>query len=151
MTDQALGVASAETPTTKQRLFVRYLTAILIDLLVLNLFVEYWQHVTIDSFSLSLLAAVLLQVLLKLTLTLEHRVGGYFSSKSGALWKSLRIFSAWLILFGSKFVMLGAIKLAFGDEVRFSGPLHGVVAFIVVVVTMLVAEELVVRFYRRLD
>jgi len=151
MTDQALGVASAETPTTKQRLFVRYLTAILIDLLVLNLFVEYWQHVTIDSFSMSLLAAVLLQVLLKLTLTLEHRVGGYFSSKSGAFWKSLRIFSAWLILFGSKFVMLGAIKLAFGDEVRFGGPLHGVVAFIVVVVTMLVAEELVVRFYRRLD
>jgi hypothetical protein len=151
MTDQTLEVASAETPTTRQRLFVRYLTAILIDLLVLNLFVEFWQHVAIDSFSVSLLAAILLQVLLKLTLSLEHWVAGYFTARTGGLWKFLRIFSAWLILFGSKFVMLGAINFAFGDAVFFGGPLHGVVAFIVVVVAMLVAEELVVRFYRRLD
>jgi hypothetical protein len=150
MADQTLEVASAETPTTKQRLFVRYLTAILIDLLVLNLFVEYWQHVVIDSFSVSLLAAVLLQVLLKLTLSLEHWVAGFFTARTGPVWKFLRIFSAWLILFGSKFVMLGAINFAFGDAVVFGGPLHGVVAFIVVVVAMLVAEELVVRFYRRL-
>ena len=151
MTDQTLGVASAETPTTRQRLFVRYLMAILIDLLVLNLFVEHWQHVRVDSFTVSLLAAVLLQVLLKLTLSLEHWVAGYFSGRTGAAWKALRIFSAWLILFSSKFVMLGAIYFAFGDAVSFSGPLHGVVAFIVVVVAMLVAEEAVVRIYQRLD
>ena len=57
------------------------------------------------------------------------------------------VVTAWLILFGSKFVMLGAINYAFGDRVLFTGPLHGVVAFILVVVVMLVAEELAVRFY----
>ena len=34
------GVASAEIPSNRQRLFLRYFTAILIDLVVLNLF-EY--------------------------------------------------------------------------------------------------------------
>jgi hypothetical protein len=41
--------------------------------------------------------------------------------------------------------------MAFGDNVRFSGPLHGIIPLIVVVVTMLVAEEAIVRLYRRLS
>ena len=63
----------------------------------------------------------------------------------------MRFVSAWAILFLSKFVILGAINFAFGDSIIFSGPLHGVVAFIVVVVVMLVAEESIVRFYNRLS
>jgi hypothetical protein len=46
--------------------------------------------------------------------------------------------------------MLGAIDFAFGDDVLFTGPLHGVVSFIVVVMVMLAAEEGAVRIYRRL-
>ena len=65
--------------------------------------------VTIDSFTVSLLVAVLLQVLLKLTLTLEHRVAEYFNARTGPTARALRYFSAWLILFGSKFVMLGPL------------------------------------------
>jgi len=150
MTREVPGIALADLPSNNQRLFVRYLMATLIDLTVLNLFDEYWQHVTVDSFTISILAAILLQVLLKATLALEHRVAGFFNDKSGAVAKFLRYFTAWLILFGSKFVMLGAIDLAFGDDVEFGGPVHGVVAFIVVVVVMLAAEEMVARFYRRL-
>ena len=62
----------------------------------------------------------------------------------------MRYVSAWLILFLSKFVILGAVNFAFGDDIVFSGPYHGVVVFIVIIVVMLVAEELMVRFYRRL-
>jgi hypothetical protein len=150
MAEEIRGVALTEVPTNSQRLFVRYLMAVLIDLTVLNLFEEYWRHVTVDSFTISILAAVLLQVLLKATLALEHRVAAYFNTKSGALAKFFRFFTAWLILFGSKFVMLGAIDIAFGDDVEFAGPLHGMVAFIIVVVVMLAAEEIVARFYRKL-
>jgi hypothetical protein len=150
MTEEIRGVALTEVPTNSQRLFVRYLMATLIDLTVLNLFDEYWRHVIVDSFTVSILAAVLLQVLLKATLALEHKVAAYFNAKSGAIAKFLRFFTAWLILFGSKFVMLGAIDFAFGDEVAFAGPLHGVVAFIIVVAVMLAAEEITVRIYRRL-
>ncbi len=148
MTEEIRGVALTEVPTNSQRLFIRYLMATLIDLTVLNLFDEYWSAVEVGSFTISILAAIILQVLLKATLALEHRVGAFFSSKSGAMARFLRFFCAWLILFGSKFVMLGVIDFAFGDAVLFIGPLHGVVAFIVVVVVMLAAEELTVRFYR---
>ena len=146
----ALDVASAELPSTRQRLFNRIFSAALLDLAVLGLFAEHWQHVRIDSFTITLLAAVLMQILLKLTLALEHRVGSYFAGKPGAAMKFARLFTAWLILFGSKFVILGAIAFVFRDQVHFGGPFHGVLAFIVVVVVMLALEELIVRFYRRL-
>lgn len=150
MSESILAPESAQTLSNKQRIFVRYFTAILIDLVVLNLFVEYWPHVEIDSFTVSLLAAVLLQILLRLTLVIEHRIGEFFKARPGGMAKFLRIFSAWLVLFGSKFVILAAINLAFGDDVTFGGPLHGIAAFIAVVVVMLVAEEAIVRVYHRL-
>jgi len=150
MKAEALLPASAEGPTDSQRLFVRYFTAILIDLLVLNLFVEYSSKVSVDSFTTSLLAAILLQILLKVTIAIEHRVGAYFKSKPGKLMTFLRYFCAWLVLFGSKFVILEALSFAFGDKVRFEGRFHGLLTLIVVVVVMLVAEEVIVRIYRGL-
>jgi len=150
MTEEIPGIALTEAMNNSQRLFVRYLVAVLIDLTVLNLFDEFWELVTVDPFSVSVLAAVLLQVLLKATLALEHKVAAWFNTKSGGFARFMRFFTAWLILFGSKFVMLGAIDFAFGDDVSFAGPLHGVVSFIVVVMVMLAAEEVAVRIYRRL-
>lgn len=150
MSEEIQGIALTEDVRNSQRLFVRYLVAVLIDLTVLNLFDEFWDLVTISPFSVSVLAAILLQVLLKATLVLEHKVAAYFNAKSGGFARFMRFFTAWLILFGSKFVMLGAIDLAFGDDVLFTGPLHGVVSFIVVVMVMLVAEEITVRIYRHL-
>lgn len=150
MTEEIPGVASTEVPSDSQRMYNRYLTATLIDLTVLNLCEEFWDWVIIESFVISLFTALLLQVLLKATLTLEHKVAGVFEGRSGGMARFLRFFCAWLILFGSKFVMLGAVDFAFGDAVAFEGPLHGVVAFIGVVVLMLVAEELAVRVYHRL-
>lgn len=150
MSEEIQGIALTEEIKNSQRLFVRYLVAVLIDLTVLNLFDEFWDLVTIDPFSVSVLAAILLQVLLKATLVLEHKVAAYFNAKTGGFARFMRFFTAWLILFGSKFVMLGAIDFAFGDDVSFGGPLHGVVSFIVVVMAMLAAEEITVRIYRRL-
>lgn len=132
----------------KQKLYFRYFTAILIDLTVLNLFDEYWDLVQINSFTISLLTAILLQILLVITLKIEHRIGDYFKSKEGTIAKILRYFSAWLVLFGSKFVILEAIDFAFGDKVLFKGPFHGIIAFIVVVVVMLLTEALVSRIIK---
>ena len=150
MSKEEIDPSVAGTFNTKQQLFVRYFTAILIDLTVLNLFDEYWDLVIIDSFTISMFAAILLQVLLKVTMKIEHHLAEYFKSKPGIMAKFMRYFSAWLVLFGSKFVILEAVNLAFGDRVLFSGPLHGIVAFIVVLVVMLTAELLVVRFNKSL-
>ncbi len=62
----------------------------------------------------------------------------------------MRFFTAWLILFGSKFVILEALVLALGDRLKFGGPLHGVVVLIAVVVAMLAAEVILVKLYRRM-
>ncbi len=59
------------TPSFKQRVFMRYFTAILVDLVVLLLFAEYWEHVYVSSFTIALLAAVLLQILLKVTIVMR--------------------------------------------------------------------------------
>lgn len=141
---------SAKMPSTRQRLFLRYFTAILIDLTVLNLFDEFSAKVTVSSFSVSLAAAVLLQVLLKATMAVEHRVAAFFNARPGKASRVMRFFAAWLVLFGSKFVILEAISFTFGDKVLFSGAFHGLITLIVVLLVMLLAEELVVRFYRRL-
>ena len=139
------------TPSLKQRAYLRYFTATLVDLLVLGLFAEYWEHVVVTSFTIMLLAAVLLQILLKLTLVLEHHVAAFFNARPGGFNKFMRYFTAWLILFGSKFAILEALALALGDRLRFGGPLHGVVVLIAVVVAMLVVEAVLVKFYRSLD
>jgi hypothetical protein len=150
MTTEALNPAAIETPTNRQRLFVRYFTAILVDLVVLNLFAEYSGKVVIDTFTTSLLAAVLLQILLQITIAIEHRVAAYFKARPGALMKFMRYFTAWLILFGSKFVILEALAAAFGNKLQFLGAFHGVIVLIVVIVVMLVAEWIPVWIYRRL-
>jgi len=138
------------TPSPKQRAFLRYFTATLVDLVVLGLFAEYWDWVSASSFTIMLIAAVLLQILLKVTIVIEHKVAAYYNARPGGFNKFLRFFMAWVVLFGSKFVILEALALALGDRLKFSGPFHGIVALIVVVVVMLVVEALLVKLYRRL-
>jgi hypothetical protein len=140
--------ATAEMPTDRQRLIMRYIFGVLINLVVLNLFDEYSDSVTVASFSWSLLAAILLQVLLKATIAIEHQVAEFFNGRPGPFNKFMRFFGAWLVLFGSKFVFLEVITFVFGDKVRFEGMLHGVVPLIIVVVVMVIAEEVIVRFVR---
>jgi len=55
------------------------------------------------------------------------------------------------VLFGSKFVILEAVNIAFGDSVSFLGPVHGIVAFIAVIIVMLVAEITVIKFNKFLN
>jgi hypothetical protein len=147
---QILKKQLVEPMSNHQQFFIKLILAVLVDLVVLGLFNEFWEYVVIDSFSLALVAALLLQVLLKLTIVFEHRVGKYFTKKSGILPKVLRFFSAWAILFFSKLIILGAINYLFGEHVQFLGPWHGVIAFIVVVIGILVAEGIIGKIYKSL-
>jgi hypothetical protein len=140
--------ATAEMPTDRQRLIMRYLFGVLIDLVVLGLFNEFSNSVTVASFSWTLLAAILLQALLKATIAIEHYVAEYFNARQGSFMKVMRFVGAWLVLFLSKFVIMEVITFVFGDKVRFEGMLHGVVPLIIVVTVMVVAEEVIVRFVR---
>jgi hypothetical protein len=142
--------ATFEPPSDRQRLFLRYFTGVLIDLTVLGLFADFWDAVYVSSFTVALLAAMLLQFLLKLTIWVEHHVAMYFNAKTGGFMKFMRYFGAWLVLFGSKFVILEALSFVFQGRVHFEGALHGIIALIAVAITMVVVEEVIVRIYRKL-
>jgi hypothetical protein len=135
-------------PSDRQRLTVHYLTAVLIDLVVLNLFDEFSHGVYVASFSWSLLAAILLQSFLKATNAIMYHVNLFFSTQSGYLMTFARLFIAWLVMFLSKFVILEAIEILFGDKVRFEGAMYGLITLIAVIMVMIIAEEAVVRLVR---
>jgi len=140
-----MGESGDITLSNRQRIFIRYTYAVLVDLTVLNLFNQYWDYVYIEHFTISLLAAVLLQVLLQATIFVEHKVAGYFKGRDGLKPKVLRGLSTWAILFSSKFVILWAINVAFGGSVSFLGPMNGLVAFFTVVIGIILAEQLFLR------
>ena len=142
--------ATASLPSDRQRLFLLFFAGTLIDLVVLGLFADLSSKVYVDSFTTMLAAAIVMQILLKLTIVVEHRVLARFKGKTGGGWTVLKYFSAWVVLFGSKFVILEALSLVFGEKVRFEGMLHGIVWLIAVAVSMVVVEELVARLFRKL-
>lgn len=142
-TDQT---TSIRRPSRGQRLFLGYTLFILVDLAVLNFFDEFWDLVVIESFTISFLAAALLQVLLRLTLHIEHRIADYFKAKGGKGAKGKRLFASWAVLFGSKFVILEAINIVFGDRVAFGG----VIPFIVVAIVIIITEVILRKIYETL-
>lgn len=129
--------------SVRQGRFIRYMLYVLVDLTVLNLFVQYWDRIVIDSFSISLFTAALLQVLLKATLAVEHRIADHFRPRPGTGATIKRILATWAVLFGSKFVILETVDVVFGDHVD----LGGLVPFIVLAMALLAAETILSRIY----
>lgn len=135
----------------RQLLFLKYTLIVLIDLVVLGLFNQYWDLVYIETFTIAMLTAMLLQFLMQIAIRIEHKAADYlFGGKSGTHVKVMRGVSAWAIIFVSKLVILEAISLSFGDSVVFSGPIHGLVSFLTVVIVIIAAEQGVIWIYRSL-
>ena len=65
--------ASLVTITSRQRTFASWTSDVLIYTVVLNLFVEYRPAVIVESFTVSILTAVLFKVLLDLVMGLALR------------------------------------------------------------------------------
>ena len=138
------------TITSAQARFISWVSEVLVDIVVLNLFVEFVHTVVIDSFWISILTAVLLKLMVDAVKGLEQRVSAYLSAKEGAAWKPIRFFAVWLILFLSKFVILEVVNVVFGSHVE----LGAFVEILAIVLTMLVANAALQSVYRwlgRLD
>lgn len=94
---------------------------VLVYVVVLNLFVEYFPQVLSESFTLSLLTAVLLKVILDVVVAAKNRVKARFTAASTPSGKVAAAVLLWVVLFGSKFLVLEAINLVFGDRVSLGG------------------------------
>jgi hypothetical protein len=132
--------------THNQQRFASWMTDVLVYTVVLNLFVEWSDAIVIDSFTISILTAVLLKWLLDVIKGLEHRVAAFFGAREGQIYRVLGAVSAFGILFLSKFVILEVVDIVFGEHVEL-GKLLDLIALIV---AMIAARLVMDRIYRRL-
>ncbi len=149
MSEENISITTnSESITIKrsQLLFADWMTAVLVYTVILNLFVEYSDAFVIDSFTISVLTAIVLKAFLDIILRLEHRVATFFMAREGPFFRVLGILITFSILFLSKFVILEAIDIIFGDHVEISG----FIPLVALIITMLVADLLVHKIYERL-
>lgn len=132
--------------TEAQQRYTSWMKDVLVYTVVLNLFVEYSSAIVIDSFTISILTALLLKALLDLIIGLEHRTRSWFFSHEGSVYRVLGILTTWLILFLSKFVILEVVDIVFGDHVE----LGKFFQIVVLIVAMMVARRGMEAIYNRL-
>ena len=133
------------TVTRAQAWYLDWSVDILIYTVVLNLFVEYVDGVVIDSFTISLLTAILMKLMLVLLSKPEEPLSAWVSSKGTAAAKAIGLFGVFVILFGGKLLILWVVDLVFGDRVEL-----GLVEVVVVILAMMVARKLMDWTFDRL-
>lgn len=118
---------------------------VFVYVVVLNLFVEYLPQVLSETFTLSLLTAVLLKAVLEVVVAGKNRVKARFKAASTPGGKALAGFLLWVVLFGSKFLVLEAVDLVFGAAVS----LGGFVTVTLLVLALLLSRAGVRRLLQR--
>lgn len=109
---------------------------VFVYVVVINLAIEYVDDVISESFTLSLLTAVLLKVALELVLPLKALVMARFRGADARWAKVLLGAALWVVAAGSKLVVLWLVDHVFGGAVHLGGFLP---------VTLLVVALLVAR------
>jgi hypothetical protein len=132
------------TVSRRQQVFAGAVLNVLVNVVVLNLFVEFVDEVVIDSFWISVLTAVLLTAMLAILARFEHRIHHFFFEKHS--WRFAGVVTIWVVLFGGKFVMLEIVNIVFGDHVE----LGHLLEVILIVVAMMIAGQLMQTVYDRL-
>ena len=120
---------------------------VFVYVVVLNLFVEYVPQILTETFTISLLTAVLLKGVLEVVLVAKNRVKTRFKQASTPAGKVVAAFMLWAVLFGSKFLVLEAVGLVFGARVSLGGFFS--VTFLIVV--LMLSRAAVRRLLRRPD
>ncbi len=117
-TGERISRSEPVTISTAQGWYLSWVADVFIYIIVLNLAVEYTDAIEIDSFTISILAASLMKLLLVLILHFKRRTSTYFRDRGA---QHLSIATTVLILFFSKFVILEILDISFGEEVEIQG------------------------------
>ena len=93
---------------------------VLVYLVVLGVFIQFFPEVIAESFLLSLLTAILLKIVLECVLWVKKRIVARI--RTSRRWvRVANILTLFLVLPGSKFLVLWLTDLAFGGAVRLGG------------------------------
>jgi hypothetical protein len=134
---------SLAVTTRPQRIFAEWTMDVLTYVTVINLFAEYLDVVEIDSFTISILTAVVLKVLLTVIVTGKKRLWNWAQAKNSRAYTVFGGLGVWAILFLSKFVILEVEDFIFGDRVE----LGGFVVVMVLSAALMAAREAIERTY----
>jgi hypothetical protein len=118
---------------------------VFVYVVVLNLFVEYLPWVLSETFTLSLLTAVLLKGVLEIVVAVKNRVKARFRQASTLIGKAVAGLMLWGLLVGSKFLVLEVVHLVFGDRVG----LGGFFTVTLLILTLLLSRAAVRRLLQR--
>ena len=118
------------------------LVDVLVNVVVLNLAVQFVPSVISETFTLSLLTAVLLKVVLEVVVAGKVVVVSRLRAATTPLGKVAGAVTLWLVAVGSKFLVLELVSLVFQGSVQ----LGGFVPVTLLIVTLLVSRALVRRF-----
>ncbi len=112
----------AESATVPRlRVSAADLVDVLVYLVVLGLFVQFFPAIISESFAMTLLTAILLKVALEVVTAVKKRA---LAARAAAdsLWRRvISVGTLVLLLPGSKFVILWLTELAFGGSVKLGG------------------------------
>jgi hypothetical protein len=94
---------------------------VFVYVVVLNLAIQFVPSVISETFTLSLLTAVLLKLVLEVVVWLKNRVKGRFKAAETPTAKIGAGLLLWAPLVGSKFAVLELVSLLFSDYVSLGG------------------------------
>ena len=94
---------------------------VFVYVVVLNLAIEFVPSVISETFTLSLLTAILLKAVLEVVVWLKNRVKKRFKAAETPVAKIGSGLLLWLLLVGSKFAVLELVNLLFSDYVSLGG------------------------------
>ena len=94
---------------------------VFVYVVVLNLAAEYVPLVITETFTLSLLTALLLKLVLEAVVWCKDRVKGRFQAADSVPAKVGSGLLLWALMIGSKFVVLELVALFFADSVQLGG------------------------------
>jgi hypothetical protein len=119
-----------------KRLDPAHVVDVFVYVVVLNLATQYVPSVITETFSISLLTALLLKLVLELVVALKKRVVRRLRFASTRAAKVAAALALLVILPGSKLAVLAVVDVVFGDAVS----LGGFVAVTVLIVVLLLAR-----------
>jgi hypothetical protein len=94
---------------------------VFVYVVVLNLAIEYVPSVISETFTLSLLTAVLLKVVLEVVVAVKGRAKARYTASQSTPGKVAALLLLWLVLVGSKFLVLEMVSLVFDEYVSLGG------------------------------
>lgn len=88
---------------------------------VLNLAVQYVPAIISETFTLSLLTAILLKIVLEVVVLIKSRIKARIKVAQTPLTKIGGALALWAVLVGSKFIVLELVAVLFADQVQLGG------------------------------